>query len=923
MTVDLFRVMLAWILRRMVWRQAISTLRTLTLLALAVPAAGATTFPKWWVFSNLDGGYAFVNKAGSAAGVCNEAGAWLIATHGGGHYTAYVTGLTLTNASDGAVRCDITITAGTSDAGYTFVGPVYASFGLTPTCDARALAVNGACEPPHEDRSCGISNPTLPGSGCKAQGEDDYVGAGAHALNLRRYYRSAWADGLKVGMSSSDDWSSGWKLSVQAQLSSELADRAVGAIRALRPDGSIVTFNAASGTARPRSWSTNATRDQLTELASAGSTTGWQLKNFDDDSVETYSTAGQLQTIVARNGWLTRFGYNTAGQLVSVKNHFGRELTFAYDGAGRVSFMTAPGGQITQYGYDVASNLGSVTWPDGNLRRYHYEDSRFPHALTGVTDELGVRVGTYGYETGGRTSSTVKAGGVDRVQFQYSPDLVRTVVAEYSTGTARNVTYTFANQAGVMRPTTASASCSLCGNTAQATEYDAAGNKTKEVAHDGSVTFYAYDAIGRETERAVFASGYQNSSPRPALNLATSVTSTKWHATWKLPTQIAEAGKVTTYTYDSKGNLSGQSWAATTDPTGALAFAATKTGSTYTTGWGYNASSLNTSVVQKTDAIETGRWTSTYNTLGDATSTKDVTNSRTAKMTQYDARGNMLAGTTDVGVPISLGYSPRGFIVRKTVNGQAVAFTLTAVGNMAQATTPDGQVIDYVLDANQVLIDVKLNGVSITPQMLALAEYPDTPLKAQIAKARAWLTVAVESLMREAHAQPVIVPGLRPSGQPEFDPRTDMLMSPMTKGDEAARTFAEQTVRMCQCDPSGGYAKPTLTAGAYVHLLRGGHLGPVFSDQSYFTVPVRQTLVDEVVQRSTMSGAFVDRRNPNRTVYNVPMGRPVGMFNSGLTVSPVTFASTEWVRLVVEVSNCSGRRSRNEIITFFPQPKPK
>ena len=285
----------------------------------------------------------------------------------------------------------------------------------------------------------------------------------------------------------------------------------------------------------------------------------------------------------------------------------------------------------------------------------------------GVTDELGVRVGTYGYDTGGRTSSTVKAGGVDRVQFQYSPDLVRTVVTEYSTGSARNVTYTFANQAGVMRPTTASASCSLCGNTAQATEYEAAGNKTKEVAQDGSVTFYAYDGMGRETERAVFASAYQNSSSRPALNLATSVTSTKWHATWKLPTQIAEVGKVTAYTYDSRGNLTGLSWAATTDTTGAAAFSAIKRGSTYATGWTYNAKNLNTSAVEKVDGVETGRWTMAYDALGNVTRTTHLASGAVSTATAYDAHGRMLAGRNDSGAIVSVQYSPRGLITSKTV----------------------------------------------------------------------------------------------------------------------------------------------------------------------------------------------------------------------------------------------------------------
>ena len=309
------------------------------------------------------------------------------------------------------------------------------------------------------------------------------------------------------------------------------------------------------------------------------------------------------------------------------------------------------------------------------------------------------------------------------------------------------------------------------------------------MAHDGTIAFYQYDAKGRQTEQASFGVAYQSATTRPALGLATSVTSTQWHATWRLPLQVAEANQLTTYGYDAKGNLASQGVTATTDNTGATKFAAIKTGSTYTTNWTYNASNLATTTVEKTNSTETGRWTTGYNTLGDITSITDVAHAVTARMTQYDAHGHMLAGATDMGVAIELSYSPRGFMTRKTINGQAIVFTPNVVGNLRQVKTPDGQTIDYVLDANQRLTDVKLNGVSITPQMLAQADdYPDTPLKAQIAKARQWLEMAIGSKMAEARAQVVIIPG-KGSGQPAFDPSTDMLMAPMTPADKAARSF--------------------------------------------------------------------------------------------------------------------------------------
>ncbi len=102
-------------------------------------------------------------------------------------------------------------------------------------------------------------------------------------------------------------------------------------------------------------------------------------------------------------------------------------------------------------------------------------------------------------------------------------------------------------------PSSLSAPCSLCGTTQQSSSYNTAGQPIKQIAHDGSVSFIAYDAKGRETERAVFPASYSSAATRPALAAASRVVSTKWHATFNLPTQIAEPNKTTANTYTAKG----------------------------------------------------------------------------------------------------------------------------------------------------------------------------------------------------------------------------------------------------------------------------------------------------------------------------------------------------------------------------------
>ncbi len=800
--------------------------------------------------------------------------------------------------------------------------------------------------------SCPVSNPVEPSSGMKLHTESDYLGSGADALSLVRSYRSIEPQGI------SERVAPGW--AHQYARSVTTVDAGAWAAYVQRGDLSLLQYNF-DGTRWVATGLTD--KNTLTRLQdAAGATTGWRYMVFDDDSEETYSASGALQSVRQRNGWTTTLRYSDtstpvaeylegatapqAGRLIAAKNHFGRELRFVYDASGHLVQLLVPGAVAgtgpgnasspIRYAYAEAASLGSgvrpsgqltgVTWQDGSVRRYHYEDTRYPAALTGITDEAGIRYATYAYDEHGRATRSEHVGGADRVDFQYGATIdgiPTTTVTDYTgaNGSATTRTYRFGTIGSTRVNMGVSAPCSTCGVTAQGITYNANGSKLKEIAHEGAVTFYQYDAKNRETERASFPSGYQTATARPALSAASKVVSSKWHATWNLPTQIAEPSKITAYTYSTKGNLTGESWTATTDATGAAKFSAVKTGSTYATGWGYNSSSLNTSVVEKTDATETGRWTLAYNAVGDVISVKDVKRAVTATMSSYDASGHMLTGKTDAAVTIGFAYAPRGFVSRKTVNGQAIVFTQNALGLTTEVRTPDGQTLNYVYDPTHRLTDVKLNGASITPAMLAAADYPDTFAKAKVEQLRALLKEFAEGLIPPAFAQAgavgrlpvVIVPGAGMPGQPQFDPRTDMLMVPMSPADKAYRTLMEQMLRACQCDPSGGYSKPTLTAASYAHLLWGGHLGPMFSDQSYFTVPVNQALVDEVVALSTLPGATVVTRG-QRKEYSVPMGRAIGMTR----LAGNSFATTSRIKMVVEDNNCAGTRARNEIVTMHP-----
>ena len=583
-------------------------------------------------------------------------------------------------------------------------------------------ATTVACAPiPVEEASCPIGNPGLPGTGRKLHHETDYIGAGAHPLTLRRLYRNAWTDGAVTrGLTALPAFEGGWRLSVQSSLTL-LAD---AKLRAFRSDGSVIAFEPSSNVAN--TWVPLGGHDKVVATIDAGGTrTGFVYSAWANDQTESYDREGKLLTLRERNGWTTVLFYSDAttpttvapspGLLIAVRNHFGRELRLVYDTQGRVGELLLPGavsgtgaGSSTspiRYNYGEASGLGpgvaarsqltSVTWQDGTVCRYHYEDARFAQALTGITDESGQRLSTYSYDAQGRVTRSERVGGVDRVDFAYGFNAAgqrTTAVTDFAGpgGAAVSRSYTFSNLSGVLRPTAVTAPCPLCGNTQVGTTYDTAGNISKTIGHDGLVTFYTYDTKGRETERSTFSSSYQSATARPVLSAASKVVSTKWHATFNLPTQIAEPNKVTATTYSSNGMPTGQSWTATTDATGAAKFSAVKTGDTRSFGWSYTASSLNVTRIERINNAELARWTYAYNAEGVPIKLTDK-NGKFTRVTAVDAHGRPTAGEANNNeVTYSTQYDLRGNMSRHHIGADHVSWRYGATGKLVEVTASTG-----------------------------------------------------------------------------------------------------------------------------------------------------------------------------------------------------------------------------------------
>lgn len=643
-----------------------------------------------------------------------------------------------------------------------------------------------------EEEIC-TANPIQPGAGRKLKYDTDWAGDPASLLAIARIYRSTPQPDLAGTATAA---ANAWMFTYQARLVVDIAGQLRPTVRAQRPSGIVRSFYAAVNADGSRNWSTyDGTGDTLTELRDAtGARTGWRLRVFTDDAVESYNADGLLQSILYRSGKSLTFEYSTPttplttaprpGLLIGVRNADGMGVRFIYDAAGRVSQALPPGtlaGQAAgseqspiRYRYSEPASLGtsvadqgqltSVVRQDGSVLRYHYEDPRFPLALTSVTDENGIRAFTFAYGWDGRAIRSEKATGIERLDLSFNPNTGIATLTDYAgpNGAAQSRAMTFVNQSGVLRLSTVSAPCPLCGPTKASRTLRPDGRPTREVAHDGTVAFFDYDASGREIERATFSAAYAASSSRPPLAQAVRVASTRWLDGFTQPTAQATPNANTTVLYNGtiyngqsiscappSALIGGQPlplpcWVIeqpTADATGSQGFNATPSGNATATRTTYNASGrpLLVEVYENVTPaaaaaptalpgmqVPTQRRSFSYATAADASfSVGDLQTltlewpsqspppaPQTTVFRKYNPRGQLLEYQSPDGSVTTLDYFPRGWLKQHSVvplggTAQTTRYEYDPAGQLKKATLPDESFVRFSYDEAQ-----RLTGIS-------------------------------------------------------------------------------------------------------------------------------------------------------------------------------------------------------------------
>jgi RHS repeat-associated protein len=542
-----------------------------------------------------------------------------------------------------------------------------------------------------------VGNPIHIGVGNKFQRELDYAAAGASGLRWERTYSSL---DLSRWSGLGELWRHSYSRSIVVQ-----TDGTTQMATMRRGNGATYHFVLSSGT-----WVGDTDiNDRLTELTDgSGTRTGWSYLDGATQETEIYDVSGKLLSIANLAGLKQTLAYDSAGRLQSIADGLGRQLTLTYDTSNRIVSMTDPAGNVFGYAY-ANNNLTSVTYPDTTTRQYLYENASFPHALTGIVDENGNRYATFVYDSQGRATQTkhLSTGGVEveRYTITYDSDTSRTVSDPLGTVRA----YGLQTVLRVPKNTSVSLPCASCGSgDFSSATYDANGNVASRLDFNSNRTNYTYDLTRNlETQRV---EGLTSAGGTTAV---TRTISTQWHATFRLPIQIAEPKRITVFAYDTEGNLSSKTVQATTDTNGSQGFSAIPTGTprTWTYTNTYSGSIPGLMIQRVVDGPRTNvsdLTTYVWDNSGNLTSVTNALNQVTT-LSNYDAHGRPQQITDPNGLVTSLSYDLRGRLTSRNVGGETTSYSYDNVGQLAQVTMPDGSYLTYTYDPAHRLTQIQDN----------------------------------------------------------------------------------------------------------------------------------------------------------------------------------------------------------------------
>lgn len=392
----------------------------------------------------------------------------------------------------------------------------------TGQCNAEAGAPPEGVDP-NPNNNCGSSamNPILIATGQKVERATDIV-IDNSAITFKRNYWSSRVEISNVGLG----WQHNWRMHILP-----LSER--NKVKLYRNDGSGITFTPLEN----GQWLAPAGSNiALLSLAEGG----WKV--IENGNIERYNAKGQLIHYNQQDFSPITFVYNSIGQLTSVSDTAKNSLTLTYNDKGLLTQVTSSQGLSVSYSYDAKYRLISVTKNNKTIK-YHYENSIYPNALTGITDERGVRYVTWIYNDQGLAISGENAGGANKYQLEFLSNDRTRVINPLGGSTVYHFKNYLLKREIVKVEGEAIGSC-IASQATYNRNYQ--GLITNQEDKNGGITTYDYNDRGLETKRIFYIK-----SP----SYIYSTTTTTWHDLFPLPLEINKDGWRTTFKYDDNGRL--------------------------------------------------------------------------------------------------------------------------------------------------------------------------------------------------------------------------------------------------------------------------------------------------------------------------------------------------------------------------------
>ena len=460
-----------------------------------------------------------------------------------------------------------------------------------------------------------------------------------------------------------------------------------------------------------------------------GTIYNFELPAYDTNSVKTLQA--KLVSADFGSGYHHTYDYYSHGKLKSITDTFGRTMEFSYktvtykkydalgnlidelyenissttavpveDEISLVDRVTLPDGTYVQYSYDALSafdaewdvprRLGAAhryTAADQLIKSesYHYDDDRLPFALTGITDDAGIRYASWTYDNSSRANSSEHAGGVNRFDIEYS---LETRDADPSThivtgplGYAQ--TYNLEPRYRLHRIKSVNGEAN--GTVAAETEIRGYSTLGLKQITDGEGKV---ETMTRNDRGLITAQTYGAGSADAASY------QTDWHSRFSRPTQTVEPGLTTDYVYDAQGRVITMTQ---TDTSGAASAPRTWT----YTWFGPYVSSVDGPLPGAGDTVFFSHigelMTEAVNELG--------------HVTQITAHNKIGAPATLVdpnGVVTNLAYDDRDRLRTITVDGQAVTtINYSNTDLVTSVTPPNGAALYFEYDDARRLMAIR------------------------------------------------------------------------------------------------------------------------------------------------------------------------------------------------------------------------